>query len=250
MNEEKNISDRKKEIIFYKFIALINKGYSIKYCETKFAKYKSMIDEYLPIIEQIKKLKRNDLSDDFLKNTLSKIYSDKSTQDVQISYNNKHHRTSIIVKPAIIFLSALIFFSFSFVGAAYASQSSIPGDFLYPVKRSVENVKLLMYPESKENTVHFQLLNNRIDEAKILINSSSDISIKTGDLLEEIDNEFNQLKKGNYFGNKSEKEVKDLVNDIKEKYKDKIKQKKNQDEKKEKNNSINQNNGNDKKDQN
>lgn len=239
MIKEKNISDRKKELIFHKLITLINKGYSIKYCETKFSKYRSIMEEYLPVIESVKKLKRNDLSDDFLKNNLSKIYDDKDTRDVQVSYNNRF-RARVLIKPAIIFLSVFLFFSFSFAGMAYASQNSVPGNFLYPIKRSVENVKLFIYPESKKNAVHFQFLNNRLNEANTLIGSDENISTKTNDLLKEIDNEFDQLKKSKYFGNKSEKEIKDLVDNVKEKYKDKINQDKNQSENKEKNNSKNE----------
>ncbi len=58
MIKEKNISDRKKEIILYKFMSLINKGYSVDYCQTKFSKYRNITDEYLPLIEQLRKLKR------------------------------------------------------------------------------------------------------------------------------------------------------------------------------------------------
>ena len=89
MYKENNISDRKKEIIFNKCASLINKGYSLKYCETKFKKYKSILDEYLPIIVMIKKLKRNNLSNTFSQNTLNRIYNDKSIKDIQTPYKSK-----------------------------------------------------------------------------------------------------------------------------------------------------------------
>jgi hypothetical protein len=242
MNKEKNISDRKKEIIFNKCINLINKGYSFKYCEIKFAKYKSILEEYFPIIERIKKLRRNDLSNESLQNVLNKIYNDKSIQDIQTSYKSKIYRTRAILKPAIIFLSVFIFFSFSFVGIAYASQNTIPGEFLYPVKRSAENIKLFIYPESKKNVIHFELLNNRLNEARLLIDSDTIEKTITNNLIEEVDKEFNQCKKYNYFGDKSEKQIKDLINDIKDKYKGKFNKEKNQNGEKENINSKKQDN--------
>ena len=175
MNKENNISDRKKEIIFNKYISLINKGYSLKYCETKFKKYKSILEEYLPIIERIKKLKRNNISNTFSQNTLNRIYNDKSIKDIQTPYKSKTNKTHAILKPAIIFLSVFIFFSFSFTGIAFASQGSLPGEFLYPVKRTAENIKLFIYPESKKNIIHYELLNNRLNEAKLLTNSIKSI---------------------------------------------------------------------------
>jgi len=242
MYKENNISDRKKEIIFNKCASLINKGYSLKYCETKFKKYKSILEEYLPIIVMIKKLKRNNISNTFSQNTLNRIYNDKSIEDIQTPYKSKTNKIHNILKPALVFLIVFIFFSFSFAGIAFASQGSLPGEFLYPVKRTAENIKLFIYPESKKNVIHFELLNNRLNEARLLINSDTTKKTIINNLMEDVDKEFNQCKKNNYFGDKSEKEVTDLVNNIKDKYKDKFNQEKQKNGEKENINSKKQDN--------
>jgi hypothetical protein len=86
------------------------------------------------------------------------------------------------------------------------------------------------------------LLNNRLNEARLLIDSDTIEKTITNNLIEEVDKEFNQCKKYNYFGDKSEKQIKDLINDIKDKYKGKFNKEKNQNGEKENINSKKQDN--------
>ncbi len=71
----------------------------------------------------------------------------------------------------MIFLVFLVLSVFSFSGTLFASQETVPGQVLYPLKKSFESFKLIVYPENQKDDLHFQFLNNRIDEADILLES-------------------------------------------------------------------------------
>ena len=220
MTKNKNISDKQKEKILCKCIALISRGYSFEYCEAKFKRYGNVLEEYLPILIGLKKLRRDDPSDVFLKNTLHKIYNDSSSQDeyIENSYKIKTKTNSMhsILKPAIIFITVVLFFCFSFAGILFASQNSLPSNPLYPVKRYGENIKLLIAPESKKNILHYQMLNNRLNETELFLNSPEKEKKKLDNLIWAAEEEFNQCKKYNFFGNYTEEEIKDLIEKIKE----------------------------------
>lgn len=221
MIKNKNITDIKKEKILSKCIALISAGYSFEYCEAKFKRYGNILDEYFPIISGLKKLRRDDLSEAFLKRTLNKIYDNHDLQNNYIENSNNTKNKTIgfysILKPAIIFLAAILFFSFSFMGILSASQKSLPGNPLYPVKRYGENMRLLITPESKKSILHYQFLENRLNEATMLFISDDKEQNIINSTIMDAEKEFDKCKKYNYFGNYTQKEIEDFIEIMKEK---------------------------------
>lgn len=243
------ISDKKIEKILSNCIELINRGYDLKYCETKYKKYWDILKDYLPVIERVKKLKQEDLSETFLKSTLNKIYEDSGEQDGIIeNYNNVKIKTnrfhSFFVKPAIIFITLVLIFSFSLIGVLYASQDTIPNQRLYPVKRYAENVKLLITPESMKKILHFRYLNNRLNEAKLFFDSVDKEKSIMGKLIEEAEKEFEHLKEYDYFGDYTEEEIRDSIEKIKEESKKEFESEEDEDDVIEENTNYNQDSSN------
>ncbi len=54
-------------------------------------------------------------------------------------------------------------------GAVYASNNSLPGDTLYPVKTWVENIQLAIAPEDVDTGLHMRFAEHRVEEAVELI---------------------------------------------------------------------------------
>ena len=125
----------------------------------------------------------------------------------------------LLLKPAMIFLVFLVLAIFSFTGTLFASQDTVPGQVLYPLKRSFEDLKLSVYPESKKDSLHFQFLNNRIDEANTIL-GSDDHSAGTlvEGLIGEIENEYRMCKQYNCFSTGDEDRVLGSIENIKNRY--------------------------------
>jgi len=222
------------ERVFNKCIILIYKGYSIQYCLSKFKKHSDILEDYLVTVGKLKDLEKVKPGNDYIKNTLYKIYRlsegeiENNTQEIYISENKNSINSrvkirSLIFKPAIIFLLVFIVVSFSFVGLAFGSQRSIPTETMYPVKRTVEKIVLVFNPVLNEGSLHFQFLESRLYEANKLIDYSFSNNIDLiGGLLLEIKDEYEQCKKYNYFGDKSEKEIINFINSTINKYKNKL----------------------------
>jgi hypothetical protein len=219
MNKEIRISDRKIEKIFNKCIILMSKGYDIDYCLNKFKKYKDVLEEYIRIYGKLKNLANLESDKNFIKNTLDKIYK-LSAEKCETSII-KPPKRNFLFKPAIIFLITIVIIGFSFVGILLASQKSVPSEILYPVKRVVEQFKLYVYPESFMGLLHFDLLNNRLEETNKLIESNISNKKIADNLLSEIEYEYVQSKKYNYFGNQTREQVLNNINSIKSKYQEK-----------------------------
>lgn len=60
-------------------------------------------------------------------------------------------------------------FGFALTGVTRAAASSLPGDTLYPVKRTVENVRLALSATDDEPRLRVQLAENRVDEFDALL---------------------------------------------------------------------------------
>ncbi|MCL6087547.1 MAG: hypothetical protein M1475_03975, partial [Actinobacteria bacterium] len=215
MNKEKKISDKKIEKILNKCMILISKGYNVDFCLNKFKKYKDILEEYLAIYGKLKKATNFELDKNFLEDTLDKIYA-HSSEKYNISVSKP--RRNFELKPAILLSVVIVIISFSFVGIMFASQNSVPGEILYPVKRIVENFELSVYPESHMGPLHFDLLNNRLYEANKVVGSAIYNKDTVNSLLTEVDYEYRQSKKYNYFGNKTEDQILNDIKDIKIRY--------------------------------
>ena len=216
----------KTEKIFNRCLKLISRGYSIQYCLKKYSRYKDTLEEYFETIKHLENLKNIKPKDVNIKSSLYKIYSsakNNTEQDMdkiksKAAAPGSGRRVSLL-KPAVVFITVLVVTIFSFAGTVYASQNSLPGENLYPVKRTAESIQLFFYPESKKGQLHFKLLNNRIYEADTLMESGQDSDIELiEELLFEIDEEYYQCKKYNFFEAGNEEEAITTINNIKSKY--------------------------------
>lgn len=225
MNEE-------TERIFNRCLKLISRGYSIQYCLKKYSRYKDTLEEYFETIKYLESLKNIKPKDINIKSSLDKIYKsvknstrlDKAISKSKTAAPYSGRRISLL-KPAVVFIMVLVVVIFSFAGTVYASQNSLPGENLYTIKRAAESVQLFFYPESKKGQLHFKLLNNRIYEADRLIKNGQDSNMELiEELLLEIDEEYDQCKKYNFFKAIDEEETVTTINNIKNRYRNKYRQ--------------------------
>jgi hypothetical protein len=215
MNKEKKVPDKKIEKILNKCMILLSKGYDIDFCLKKFKKYKDLIEDYLAVYGKIKKVTDFELDKNFLENALGKIYKHSPEKyDIPV----KKPARIFVLKPAILSSVVIFIICFSFAGAFFASQNSVPNEMLYSVKRAIENFKLSIYPKSYSGPLHFKLLKNRINEISTVIDSVSYSKEVADNLLSEIDYEFGQSKKYDYFGNQNKDQILNNINTIKIKY--------------------------------
>jgi len=218
----------KTEKIFNRCLGLIEKGYSMEYCLKKYCKYKSELQEYFNTIEYLNNLKKVEPEGLDMAVRLDEIYnSDENITEPAIdkAKATPEGRRSSFLKPTMVFISVLAVIIFSFAGTLYASQDSIPGEDLYPIKRVGENVQLFLWPESRKGELHFKFLNNRIYEAETLMefeaNGNSELM---GELITEIDVEYYKCKEYNFFKNKNEEEIAGTINKIKNRYRNQYRQ--------------------------
>jgi hypothetical protein len=217
---------KKLEKIFNKCISLIDKGYSIKYCLEKYSDCRKELEEYFAAVKELGKLKEVKPDSKYITNSLNKIYSSTETKEIKVPKTDRIMVGAAILKPALIFLAVFVFVGFSFAGTAYASQDSVPGEILYPVKRSTEDVRLLLYPESMKGSLHYKFLNNRVLEAGILLEIGESLDIEIIEkLLEEADSEFRKCKRYGYFNSSSEEDAVKMMEKVRQKYQNRYREK-------------------------
>ena len=69
---------------------------------------------------------------------------------------------------ALILILLTVLFSIS--GMAYASADTLPGDWLYPVKTSIEGVRLALSPtEAGDARIQILILRTRLEELQRLV---------------------------------------------------------------------------------
>ena len=73
------------------------------------------------------------------------------------------------LKPVAVSLLALIFVFISGFGLLFAAKNTLPGNFLYPVKRVAEKGRMaLVLNQSQKTVLRAEILTNRLSEVKIL----------------------------------------------------------------------------------
>ena len=225
--------DKKIEKIIYKCLMLMEKGHSLDECLSRFKGHRDEINEYFKTIKNIKGFEVIIPEKDYRKNSLARIIgeakrremisSEKADAAAAIKRRMPGAKKRLLLRPAMIFLVFLVLSVFSFSGTLFASQETVPGQVLYPLKRSFEDFKLTVYPESQKDDLHFQFLNNRIDEANTLLESDeSDVDILVDDLIVEIDMEYQLCKQFNCFSTRDEDQVLNSINTIKNKHRNKF----------------------------
>lgn len=225
-------NDKKIEKIFNRCLRLINKGYSVEYCLGKYNRYRGELEEYLNIISNLKNIKNIEPEGKNTRSILERIYSSVSNGAEQDEHEIKsnaivphYSMRASFLKPVTVFVMVLVLAIFSFTGTVYASQDSLPGENLYPVKRTAENIQLFFYPESKKGQLHFNFLNNRIYEASTLMEADKDGNAELiKELLLEVDEEYRKCKKYDFFKIANEEDTLTIINNINSRYRNKYEQ--------------------------
>ncbi|MBU4449807.1 MAG: hypothetical protein KKE35_00750 [Actinobacteria bacterium] len=206
--------------VIKKFLNLLDKGYGLEYCLEKFSPYRKDLESYLKILkglENLGSIKNDEKLEDSI---LEKIYQ-SNNQPGKIPENNydvsRIRVRPAFLKPAIIFLSVFVFFTLSFAGTVYASESSLPGEALYSVKRTYEDAQIVFTPYSNEGKLYFSFLNKRIFEADNLLNRDDAINEEAVEnLLGEIDFNYGKCLEHKSFGKNDGERIGKFINGLRE----------------------------------
>ncbi len=83
----------------------------------------------------------------------------------------------------------LVVLIISSIGTIAASAQSLPGDFLYPVKRTQENIQMTFTPDTAgQARLHLEFANRRFDEALLLLEENRPLAL--GPVLAEYNNQM------------------------------------------------------------
>ncbi len=199
---------------------LLDKGHDLEYCLHKYPDHQGQIRQYFGVIDSLENLKKVKPAAAFKTNLLNNIYDNIREEE----YRPK--TTVRLLKPAVIFISVFLLFIFSSAGVLYASQDSLPGQPLYIVKRSAEDLELFFYASDREGRLHFKFLNNRLTEARALLESESPDKEDVSYLLDEIIEEYRNSRQYSYFGGYGEEQIVQDINEIYNRYQKRFGQKK------------------------
>jgi hypothetical protein len=212
--------DRKTQGIIDKCHKLLKRGYSLDQCLERFSSFDREIRDYFSIAEDLKKLKKLSPSKEFTKNSLESIISRAGSRDASEKIAPAALSPGrLILRPAMIFMAFIVISVFSFAGTLFASQESMPGETLYPLKRSFEQFQLNIYPESMKGGLHLRFLGNRINEAEILLAAENGIdpSLIEG-LIAEIDRQYRSCSQYDCMDAVHEDDILDSIDSIKNRY--------------------------------
>jgi len=201
---------------------LIKKGYSIDYCLDRFKDSRQEIKDYFAIAESLNILRTVRPGKNFSENSLDLIIKRAKKRERIAGIRPTHSTTPIrrsILRPAMIFLIIFMLTVFSFSGTLFASQESIPGEALYPLKRSFESFRLNIYPENLKDSLHLQFLNNRINEADTLLEEENDDNvILLEELIIDIDKQYQMCKQYDCINSRNENALLDSIDSVKNRY--------------------------------
>lgn len=71
------------------------------------------------------------------------------------------------------FSAVLVFLLVIFLGTGYAAAHSLPGEPLYPMKRTIEQVELVLSPPEYRPTVRLKFTQRRLDELEKLVHTAA-----------------------------------------------------------------------------
>lgn len=83
------------------------------------------------------------------------------------------------------------------IGGAYASQSALPGDLLYPIKTTTEKARIILtINENKKNELQLRFAERRLEEAEKLAEKFAEKKLKKPELIKSaIEKYENELSK-------------------------------------------------------
>lgn len=160
-----------------------------------------------------------------MKNSLDSIIIEAEARENAVFSGTPVSRRKFILKPAMIFVIFVVISIFSFTGTLFASQDSLPGETLYPLKRSFEEFKLNIYPENLKGGLHLRFLKNRIDEAEIILAMQNNIDpLLVEELISEIDRQYGSCIQYGCIDPDSEDDILESINSVKNRYQNRFKE--------------------------
>ena len=222
MNKDINVNKK----ILKKFLNLLDKGLDMETCLAQFPDQRENLKQYAAIIGTFKNLKNIRIDKDFEDNSLKDIYSRARIEHLKnrekISKKDAFlvRLRPVYFKPLVIFLGVFIFMSFSFAGTLYASESSIPGDTLYSLKRTSENIHVVFTPYKYEKKLYLKLLDKRLSEADSILSKTDYTDIVVAEkLLSDIDITYKKCRERKYLGADQDGHMQIRIRGIKEGFK-------------------------------
>ncbi len=207
------------------FLVQVDKGLSIEESLNSFPDYRNEILSYLELIGRLNDLKRIEPGREFTEKVLKRVYIDSKTET--IAGDRCESRTVLalsrfrpaFLRPVIIFVSILVFITFSFAGTIYAASDSVPGDTLYTMKRIAEDVQVLITPYSEEGKLYEKLLERRMNEADTLLSAGDTPEIEIIEsLVNDIDYTYGKCRQHGCFNTDENLLVYERVQRIKKSY--------------------------------
>jgi len=98
------------------------------------------------------------------------------------------------LKTVLIGLLILYLISGSGFSILQASSNSLPGDLLYPVKITLENVRLKIASQEIESRLQLEFVANRVNELNRIVNQDEDATVKSDKVIEAVDKLTTQVK--------------------------------------------------------
>ena len=205
---------------------LMDRGYGLEYCLKRFSSHEREIRDYFSLVENLKQLRKVGPTKEFKKNSLDSIIARAESRgglEASRAYEPSIPRRRLLLKPAMVFTALIILSLFSFAGTLFASQDSLPGETLYPLKRSFEEFRILIYPEGLKGGLHLRFLNNRLEEAEILLAMDDGIDPEImEDLISEMERQYKSCKQYNSISPDSEEELLESIDSVKSRYRNRF----------------------------
>jgi len=221
VNTGKNMNEK----VLKKFLSLIDKGMDIDSCLSKFPGEYQNLKEYAETIKGLDNLKDISADKDFEETSLKDIYFRARTEDIE-GVKKIPQKNAILaglrpayLKPLIAFFAVLVLIGFSFTGTLYASGDSLPGDILYPVKRTSENLKVAFTPYKYEKNLYLKILDKRLGEADMIL-SRADFkdSDAAESLIGDIDDTYRICRERKYLGADEGEQLQNEITAVKERF--------------------------------
>jgi len=216
--------------ILKKFFALIDKSQNAENCLDRFPDHRDELREYIRIFNGFKDLKNISVDSEFENEALKEIYLRAKVGNIK--NNEKISKKDAILlklrpaylKPLTIFIGVFMLITFSFTGAVFASENSLPGDALYAVKRTSESIHLALIPFEYEGGLYIKILDKRLGEADIILDNDDfkDLMI-VEKLVLDIDGVYKKCIERNYLNINQRDKIQRRIRGIKEGFRNKCK---------------------------
>ena len=151
--------------------------------------------EFKDLVKQYKSIKQDPVREKESYDLLLDHFRQTFATKPKISFN-----LYLSLRPVAVSLLAFIFVFVSGFGVLMAAKNTLPGNFLYPVKRVAEKGRMaLVFNQSHKTVLRAEILTNRLSEARILAErvekGDKNLELELNTLAQDFTNELKVLKK-------------------------------------------------------